>query len=189
MKRLTYLALFILSVALYSCDELGDLVPDIDKVVTESYQVTIDANVPTGVTDTIFIDVQEYPEYQDYKQYVSGYKVNKIGYLLEDYNAPEDLFFTGSIIATDSANVTEIVVGTVPSLSLFDLSTMVEEGEMVLDTVAVNQLINWIEDPGNFNIKFQFKFENSDGSDYNFVEEDFGSTFTMKVKLYLTIVT
>ncbi len=189
MKKIVFISVFVIFAGFTSCDMLGDFIPDIDKVVSETYEFVIDENIAEGITEEEFIDIREYEEFQTYSQYVDGYMLSKATYEILDFNAPEDLHFTGSIEVTDVDSTTTVTLATIAPENLGHLSTIGEEGDFVLDTVAVAQVIAWMEDPGSFNISFAYAFQNADGSEYEFEEEDFGSSFKVKTNLYLTIST
>jgi len=189
MRKVLFISVLAVFAGLTSCDMLGDFIPDIDKVVSETYEFVIDENIAGGITDEEFIDIRAYEEFQTYSQYVDGYMLSKATYEILDFNAPDNLYFTGSIEVTDVDSTTTVTLATIAPENLEHLSTIGEEREFVLDTVAVAQVIAWMEDPGSFNISFSYAFQNADGSDYEFAEEDFGSSFKVKTNLYLTIST
>ena len=182
--------LFAILFFLTSCEVINQLVPDVDSVVTVSYTIPIDENLPTGVSDTTLVDITEYPEYQDYSQYVTGYELEKITYEITDYDdAPEDLYFEGSIIAEDSIASTTVVVADIELVKLLDLANNEGTTDMLLDEAGKDQLLDWLDDPGTFNAHFEFGFKNEDGTDYNFDPEDLGSSFKVKVNYHLVIIT
>ncbi|MEX0981937.1 MAG: hypothetical protein WD577_04605 [Bacteroidales bacterium] len=189
MKRVFFLFVLAVFAGLTSCDMLGDVIPDIDKVVTETYEFVIDESIAEGITEEEFIDIRAFEEFQTYSQYVDGYLLSKATYEILDFNAPEDLYFTGSIKVSDVDSTTLMTLATIAPENLEHLSSFGEEQEFVLDTAAVTQVIEWMEDPGSFNISFSYAFQNADGSDYEFAEEDFGSSFKVKTNLYLIIST
>ena len=189
MKRFFFIFVLAGFAGLTSCDMLGDIIPDIDKVVTETYEFVIDENTVEGITEEKFIDIRAFDEFQTYSQYVDGYMLSKATYEILDFNAPEDLYFSGSIKVTDVDSTTIVTLATIAPENLEYLSSIDEEQEFVLDTMSVKQVIAWMEDPGSFNISFSYAFQNADGSDYEFAEEDFGSSFKVKTNLYLFIST
>lgn len=186
MNKLILFSLFALIFTFSSCD---DIIPDIEKVVTETYKITIEEDMPATISDTVLIDVNDLKEYQDYKQFVSGYALDKITYEIAEYDAPEDLYFYASILAFDTLNTTVVTVGEIPSISLFDVSMIDSASVMEQDAVASDQLISWLSDPGNFNISFEAGFEGANGIPYEFKPEDIGKSFELKVNFHLTIMT
>ncbi|MCF8226079.1 MAG: hypothetical protein K9J30_09380 [Bacteroidales bacterium] len=189
MKKSIVLPLFIGILIFSACEELGDLVPDVDKTVSETYEITINENVPIGITEVTFIDVNEYEEFQAYAEYLEGYLINKISYEILDDTIPEDLFFTGTIeiFGEDSTNVLEL--GEIASINLTDVADMATEQDVTVDTEVAEQLVSWLEETGTFSIQFRFAFKDSEGNDYEFAEEDLGSGFTFKSNVYLTLLT
>lgn len=187
MNKLVVVAVLSSLLAFTSCDGFGDLIPDVEKVVTETYNVTIDSDLPSSFLDTVLIDVEDLGEYNSLGQYVKGYELTKITYEVLDFNAPEDLYFSASIIAFDTAGTTSVTVGEISSMNLSDVSALDSASVMEQDTEASDQLIDWLDDPGKFNIRTELGYENSEGNGYLFSEEDFGSTFTIKVHFHLSI--
>lgn len=189
MKRIVLLSALGLVVGITSCDELGDLIPDVDKTITKSFTVVVEDNSMTALQDSLYVNVRDYKEFKDYEKYVSGYEVQKITFEITDFDAPEDLYFSGTIQAIDSAGTDKITAGTIPSENLSDIAALGGEKDVNLNDEAVGQLIAWIEDPGIFTFIYNFGYEAADGGNYSFNEEDLGSTFTIKVNIYLTILT
>lgn len=189
MKK-ALLLIFLPAFAVFtSCEMLNEFIPDIDKVVSETYEFVIEEDVPTGMTEATFVDIRDSDEFQTYSQYVDGYLVNKATYEILDYDAPEDLYFTGTIEVTDVDSTTTVKLAEIAPENLNHLSTIGEEQDFVLDSAAMMQVVSWMEDPGSFNISFAYAFQNADGSDYVFEEADFGSSFKVKTNLYLSILT
>lgn len=188
MKKII-VPLFAIFFTLTSCELVNQLVPDVETKLVQTYLVTIDEDAPAGVTDTSLIDIADYPEFQDYEQYVNGYSIDSIAYEILEYNAPDDLYFSASINAFDVDEVTEVTVGDIQSVSLLELSNETEPTLITQDEVAIDQLLSWLDDPGTFNVNCEFGFENMDGTDYSFAAEDIGSTFKIKVTFYLLINT
>lgn len=190
MKKMLLISTIAVLGILGSCDMIPiDLVPDIDQVISLSYDVTIDENVSEGGSDTSLIDIAENKEFQNYSQYITEYRLRKITLEVSAYDAPEDLFFSGAMIAYDTAFSAGTEVARIDSLSLFDLYSSGVKVEMEEDTVATEQILAWLEDPGSFNVSFLFGFESDTGTAYDFKPEDIGSTFRFKVNYHLTFVT
>jgi hypothetical protein len=186
MKKLIPLALVALFFSFTACD---DIVPDIEKEIVESYTVTIDAETPSHVGDTVYIDIEEFEEFADFEQYVNGYALNKITYEIVEFDASENLYFSGVIMANDSAMSETITVGSISTTNMNDLFTIGEVQTMEQEEGASEQLVAWLDDPGNFYVVYDFAFENEDGTDHVFTEEEYGSTIKIKVSFHLTIMT
>lgn len=189
MKRLFFLPILAMFIGLSSCEVVNQLIPDVDEVFTQTYNVTINEDVPTGISDTTLIDVTSSEDFDDYSQYLSGYEITKVTYEIVDYDAPEDLYFSGSINAFDIDETTNVVLGSFASFNLADAASLGEESEVEQDADAVEQVISWLDNPGSFNLNFSYGFEDAQANTYVFAEEDFGSTFKVKVNFHVTILT
>ena len=189
MKRNRWIPVVLGLLFLSSCEVIDQLVPDVEKTITETFDVTIDANVAAGETEKIFVDVTDSDEYQDYKDNIKGYEINEITFEIINYNAPEDLYFTGNIVAFDDAESTFVTIGDLDPVSLKEVADAASEYPIYQGEDGFNQVLEWLEDPGNFNLKFTYNFQDSMGADYTFEPEDFGSTFQLKVHFYMTILT
>lgn len=187
MNKLVVVAVLSSALAFTSCDGFGDLIPDVEKVVTETYNVTIDSNLSSAFLDTVLIDVDDLGEYNSLGQYVKGYALTKITYEVLNYNAPEDLYFSAAITAFDTAGTTSVTVGEIASMNLFDVAALDSASVMQQDAGASDQLVAWLDDPGKFYISTELGYETSNGNPYEFSEEDFGSSFTVKVHFHLSI--
>ena len=98
MKKLLFFSV-IVSLALFSaCDELGDLLPDAEQVISETYNFTITENVAEGVTTTTAVDITEYEQYKANTEYIEDYIITKLTYEISNYSASEDLFISGKRI-------------------------------------------------------------------------------------------
>jgi hypothetical protein len=189
MKKLLFLPLLSLMIIFSSCDLLNELIPDIEKDITKTFTITIEENVPAGVTDDIFIDVREYEEYQTYLQFIDGYAINKISYEILDFSAPEDLYFVGNVEAYESEVSSAVTLAQVASVNLSAVAALATEQEVAVDAAAVEQAIAWMTDPGSFNVRFAYELQQENGSEYVFTEEDFGSSFKVKVNISIAILT
>lgn len=189
MKRNRWIPVVLGLLLLSSCEVIDQLVPDVEKTITETFDVTIDANVATGETEKIFVDVTDLDEYQDYKDNIKGYEINEITFEIINYNAPEDLYFTGNIVAFDDAESTFVTIGDLDPVSLKEAADAASEYPVYQGEDGFDQVLEWLEDPGNFNLKFTYNFQEEMGDDYTFEPEDFGSTFQFRVHFYMTILT
>jgi hypothetical protein len=189
MKKLIFLPFLLFLITFSSCELINEVIPDVPKTVPFTYPIVIDANVPTGMTEEEFIDITQYEEYQEYSQYVTGYIVDSVTYAITDYGAPEDLYFSGEVLAWQDNENNPVTLAAVNSVGLKNVYDEGEEKIMAEEGTAYEQLVGWLDDPGSFNIKFKFGFETEEGADYVFDPEDIGSEFTLQIKFYLTIVT
>jgi len=188
MKKLSILPAVILALSLNSCELVNQLIPDVEKPISNTYPIVIDSNTPTGYTSEEFIDITAYEEYDQYAQYITGYAIEKVTFTIEEFDAPDDLYFEGKVVAFDEGEATVVEPASLSSVNLADLAN---EGEQDLtgDESAIEQVVSWLEDPGSFNLRFEYSFENEDGTTYQFEEADYGSGFDLKITIYLVMIT
>lgn len=189
MKNAVFLPVILVFLSFSSCEMISEIIPDAQTKVTFTYPLVIDENVPVGVTEGEFIDITTYDEYQQYSQYITGYVLDSVTYAISEYDAPEDLHFSGKIMAWQDVENDAITLATAEDVDLKAVYDGEEEKIMAEEGTSYEQLVTWLDDPGTFNIKFEYGFETEEGADYVFDPEDIGSTFTLKIKLYLTMIT
>jgi len=189
MKRLLFFSV-IASLALFSaCEELGDLLPDAEQVISETYNFTITENVAEGVTTATAVDITEYEQYKANTEYIEDYIITKLTYEISNYSAPEDLFISGelNVFKEDSTDVQTL--GTISSVNLADMAVLAEEQEVAVDTTVAEQMVMWMNELETFGVQFEYVFQDSTGADYQFIEEDFGTGFDMTANVYVTMIT
>ncbi len=176
-------------VMLTSCEMVNKAVPDVDTDVVKTFNVVIDTNLTSGESDTTFVDITEYQEYEDYSDFITGYAIDRISFEITDYNAPEDLYFDGSIMLYDADGNIRYSLAELEAVDLSSLAADGTESDLTLNQEVIDQLLLWLDDPGAFGVNFLYGFKNSDGTDYNFSDEDAGSTFKVKVHFHLVLLT
>ena len=188
-KPILFLPTLVVMIVLGSCGLISEAVPDVDTKISNTYQITINSSDPSGMFTTSFIEIQDNPDFAEYDEYITGYAINKITYEIIKYNAPEDLYFSGSVLAYDKDSITVVNVGEISSVNLLEISNLEGASEVPADTEATEQIVSWLDDPGTFNFSFTYDFENQDGTPYVFSQEEFGSSFSLKATLYLALLT
>lgn len=193
MKKLIYLPLFSLVILFSSCDFDFDfdfgLLPDFDEVVDGIYTVNIDSDLETGSTYTDSLDLTQFEEYEDYRDNVSSYDITDITCEIIEYDAPEDLWFSGTLIAHDMDSTVSVVIAEFDTLHLFQVATDSLEVALVEVEDGITQVAAWMEDPGKFKYYLEYQFENEDGTPYLFDEEDYGDSFQIKLNFALLFET
>jgi hypothetical protein len=189
MKTIAYLSILVISLALTSCEMINNLIPDVEKTESETFPIYVDKNEPSGVTDTTIIDITTTDEYKEYKDRIKGYKVKWITAEIENYNGPDDLYFSGEIICFDDQGQTVVSAGKVTEISLKDMDDKDMEEKLYDGKEGYDQIVRWLKKPGKFNIRFEYKFTDAMGVDYNFTPEEIGANFTLKLNFRLVILT
>jgi hypothetical protein len=191
MKKLIYLPLFSLVILLSSCDFEFDfnLIPDIDEIVDGIYTVNIDSDLTTGFTYTDSVDLTQYEEYEKYKESITSYEITKVSCEIVDFDAPEDLWFSGKVIAHDMDSTTSVVIATFDTLHLFTVYTDTLEVDLIEDEAGLSQVAAWMENPGKFKYHIEYLFVNEDKTPYLFEEEDYGDYFKIKLNFSMLLKT
>lgn len=193
MKKLIYLPLFSLVILFSSCDfdfDFGlDLIPDIDEIVDGVYTVNIDSDLTTGYTYTDSLDLNQFEEYETYRENISSYDITKITCEIIDFDAPEDLWFSGTVIAHDMDSTVSVVIAEFEGLHLYQVAADSLEVQLVENEEGLSQVVAWMEESGKFKFHIEYLFENEDGTPYLFGEEDYGDSFKIKLNFSLLLET
>lgn len=193
MKKLIYLPFISLVLLLSSCDfdfDFGiDLIPDIDEIVDGIYTVHINSNLTTGYTYTDSLDLSQYDEYEKYRENITSYAITDITCEIIDYDAPEDLWLSGTLVAHDMDSTVIVVVAEFDTLHLYQVATDSLEVALVESEAGLNQVVAWMEDSGKFMYHLEYQFVNKDGTPYLFDEEDYGDSFKIKLNFAILLET
>lgn len=187
MKNKVFVPVVVVMMAVFSsCNLVSDLVPDVDTDFTKTFQVKIFSN--TGLSDKQEVDVTTSSEYNDFKNNVEGYVVNKITYKIKNVNAPEDMYFNGSIVCSNEENTESYTIGTMGQANLITLETSGAENEVIKSAENIDKIITWLDSPGRFNVQAGYTLTKADGSSYSVLGIE-GSNFEIVVKFYVTVKT
>jgi|GEM_PF-2530878 len=191
MKKLIYLPLFSLVILFSSCDFDFDfdfgLIDDIDETVSGTFTVRIDSDISTGFTYTDSLDLSQYEEYETYRENISSFAITSITFEIIAYDAPEDLLFSGTVVAHDMDSIVSVVVAEFDTLQLHKMATDSLKVELAEQEEGLAQVIEWMEDLGEFKYHIEYQFVNEDGSPYLFDEEDYGDSFQIRLNFHLLL--
>lgn len=193
MKKLIYLPFISLVLLLASCDfdfDFGiDLIPDIDEIVDGIYTVHIDSNTTTGYTYTDSLDLSQYDEYETHRENITSFAITDITCEIIEYDAPEDLWLSGTLLAHDMDSTVTVVVAEFDTLHLYQVATDSLEVELVESEAGLSQVIDWMEDSGKFMYHLEYQFVNEDGTPYLFDGEDDGDSFKIRLNFAILLET
>lgn len=191
MKKLIYLPILSLMILFSSCDFDFDfnIIPDFDEILDGIYTVNIDSNLTTGFTHTDSVDLTQYEEYEKYKENFTSFAVTKITCEIVEFDAPEDLWFSGTVIAHDADSTVSVEVARFDTIHLYEVYNDTLEVDLVEDQAGLNQVATWMEDPGEFKYYIEYHFVNEDNTPYIFQEEDYGDFFKLKLNFFVLLET
>jgi hypothetical protein len=174
-----------------SCDFEFDLnlIPDIDEIVSGTYTVDIDSDLTTGSTHTDSVDLTQYEEYEEYKDIIISYEITKLTCEIVAFEAPEDLWFSGKVIAHDMDSTLSVEIASFDAIHLHTVYSDTLEVELIEDQTGLDQVALWMEDPGKFKYYVEYQFVNEDKTPYIFEEEDYGGFFDLKINFSLLLET
>src|SRR6056297_2187344 len=95
MRKLLVIISFFVFSGLTSCELFDDLIPDVDTEYSKTFSVLISEN--QGETESELVDITDSDEYEDFKDNIKGYEINKINYEITEINVPENMYFSGSV--------------------------------------------------------------------------------------------
>jgi hypothetical protein len=183
-KALFFLFL-ILSFA--SCDLVNELIPDVNTDFTKPFQIQIFSN--NGESQNQMVDVTTSSEYNNFKSNIGGFEITKITYKIKNFNAPEDMYFNGTVICSNEEASETYTIGTMKNESLSELAATGLENNMTLTNENITKIIGWLESPGRFNVRSGYALSKQDGTPYGINGTNAGSNFEFVVKFYVTVKT
>ncbi len=187
MRRFFLFPILFLAFVVSACDAINELIPDIETDFSETFQIKIFEN--NGELGEKLIDVKSSEEYNDFKSNIGGFEIRKITYEIKNFNAPDDMYFTGTLICSNEENTESYVVGSMDMINLSLLAESGEENDVTLTTDNMNKVLAWLDSPGRFLLKYDYIINNIDSTPYLIDGNNAGSNFEMVVKLYVTVKT
>jgi len=177
----------VLVLGLCSCDAINDLIPDIDTDFTETFQIQIFTN--SAESENQIVDVTSSAEFNDFKDKIGGFKLRKISYKVKNYNAPADMFFSGTVICSNEELTETYIIGAIDNANLSEQAESGHEIDLTIETENVEKVLSWLDSPGRFNLKTSYFLTKSDGTLYEINGDNAGSNFELEVKVYVTVKT
>ncbi len=191
MKKLFYLPMASLMILFSSCDFDFDfnIIPDFDDVVDEIFTINIDSDLTTGFTQSDSLDLTQYDAYEKYKENFTSFEITEVTCEIVEFDAPEDLWFSGTIIAHDMDSTVSVVIAEFDTIHLHKVYNDSVEVDLIEDQAGLSQVSAWMEDPGKFNYHIEYEFVNEDTTPYIFKEEDYGDYFKIKLNFAVLLKT
>jgi len=187
MKKL-FVTLFTLWIfSFFACDVKDDMIPDVDTDFTEIFKIQIFSG--TGVSPVKIIDVSGSEEYNDFKNNIGGFEIRKITCQVKNCNAPEDMYFTGTIYCSNEEDNEEFSVGSIQNVNLSELAASGLEMDIPVIKESMNKVLSWLDDPGRFKVKSAYSLFKYDGSPYKINSSNEGSNFELMLTFYITVIT
>jgi hypothetical protein len=184
MKK-TYTFLLIASfVGFSSCGLISDLIPDVETEFSQTYTVRVGDN--SNATEPEVVDVKSSPEYEDFKDNIDGFTIDDIVFQILNYNAPDDLYFEGDIVASIEGE-TPVTAGTFNRILLSSVAETGEEYQVVQYVENIQQLVDWMDSPGEFTAHLTYNLTDAMGNPYN--TEGMNYNFQVKVIYKVTVET
>ncbi len=187
MKRVVIAIAGFFIFGLSSCGLVNDLVPDIDTDYSKTFQVRIFSN--DAETESQVIDVSSSTEYKDFKNNIEGFELRKITYEIKNYNAPEDLYFSGEIVCSNEEETESFVIGRISKAKISDLADSGHENDLTEARENIGTVLSWLDNPGRLKIKTAYLLKDLNDKPYKINGLNSGSNFELIVKLYLTVKT
>lgn len=184
MKKIYTLLTIVTFVGISSCGLISDLIPDVETEFSQTYTVRVGDN--SNETDPKTIDVTSSEEYEDFKNNIEGFTIDEIVFQILNYHAPADLYFDGEIEASIEGE-TPVTAGTINRVQLKPIADSMEEYEIVQYVDNIQQLVDWLDSPGQFTATLKYNLTNAAGNPY--LTEDQGYNFQVKVIYRVTVET
>ena len=194
MKKLIVLPFIIISILVTSCEDFDwdfglNLVPDIDTSFDHSYNFIIDSTINSGFFYSDTLDLNTFDDYTKYRDQISAYAITKVSCFVENYNATEGLYFSGSVLANTVDSSSTVTVAEFNSVDLYQVVNDTVETELNSLQESLDAMAVWMEEDGVFIYHLVYQFENEDGTPYTFTSEDHGDSFELKLRFGLFLET
>ena len=186
MKKILLFALVVLPLSFYSCELLDNLIPDVDTDFNKTFTVVLTSN--SGYTEDELVDVTESDEYENFRDNIKGFKVNKITFQILDANIPDDMYFQGSINCSEETSGQTATAGVISRAKLLTLAEGAIENECELSTDETKKIVAWLDDPGKFKYNAYYLLTGESGNPYD-LSQNQGYSFRLKIKFYVTVIT
>jgi hypothetical protein len=187
MKKGFVMMIAFMAFSLSSCDLINELIPDVDTTFPATFQIQIFSN--SGVSDPEIIDVTNSEDYNDFKDNIEGFELNKITYVIKNANVPEDMFCSGTIICSNEENTESYTIGSISRINISQAATVTEETEIPKAADKVDKILGWLDSPGKFIMKSGYSVTNADETPYIINGLNAGSNFELEIKFYVTVKT
>ena len=187
MKMFSAILIALTSLIISSCDTVNEAIPDIETDFPGTFQIQIFSNA--GKSDDKLIDIRSSEAYNDFKGNIERFELRKITYEINNFNAPEDMYFTGSLVCSNEENTESYEAGTMNMVNLFSLAEAGLEYDVNLLADNADKILAWLDSPGRFYIKSDYFITNSDNTPYVIDGNNAGSNFELVIRLYVTVKT
>ena len=186
MKKTLFFLTITLIISLTSCEILDNLIPDVDTNFSHTFTIEITNN--SGYSGNETVDLSSSDEYNDFKDNIKGFEVNKITYVITDSNVPDDIYFQGRINCSEENSGQSVTAGYISRALFKDIAELETETELVPDSEGLNVILGWLDNPGKFNYNAWYSLTNSSEQPYE-LPENSGYHFKIKIKFYVTVLT
>jgi len=187
MNKFNILLQFFFIIALSSCNLVNDLVPDVDTSFSKTFQIQIFSNA--GKTVYQLVDITKSDEYNDYKNNIEGYELQKITYKIKKDNVPSDMYFSGSVICSNEEETKSYPIGSIPNVKISEMALSSKEYAINEISQKFDEVLTWLETPGKFKIRTDYVLTAENGSPYTINGTNTGSNFELEVLFYVTVKT
>lgn len=168
-----------------SCGLLDDLIPDVDTTFSKTFYIDIDS--PSGEEGPETIDVNDSEDYEDFEDNIDGFEINDIKFEIFNYDGPDDLYFRGNIMAVSTDGSESVIAGTIENFLLSNYADDGMEHQVIEVTEGLDQIIDWLDSPGNFDLYVSYELVDSMGNLYD--TEGMNYSLDLKLIYYVTVLT
>ena len=185
MKKFYVLFLIATFLGLGSCSLIDDLIPDVDTTFSKTFY--IDIGSPSGEEGPENINVNDSEDYEDYEDNIDGFEVNDVKFEIRNYNGPDDMYFKGTIMAVSPDGSESVSAGTIDDFLLSGYADDGMEHPVTDVTEGTDQIIDWLDSPGNFDLFVSYQLLDAMGNLYD--TEDMNYSLDLKLIYYVTVLT
>ena len=186
MNRIFFTIICFCLLGITSCKVENDVTPDINTNFSRPFQIRIFSN--NALTTSQLIDIITLDEYNSIKTNFERFELRRITYEIKNYNAPDDIFFSGDVICSNEEETESYVVGKINRTKLSGLADTGNEYEITADIQNIDKVLTWLESPGRLNIKSGYNLTDELNNPYKINGLNSGSNFELIINFYLKVI-
>jgi len=179
------LPVIALLLLLPGCSLFDSLIPDVDTDYSKTFTVHITNS--SGYTVSTLVDVTSSSDYNDFKDHIDGFTINKITWQISDYQAPDDMYFNGTVNAWDVDSTKSFHVADIRKVKLANVVSAGEQDNVDEISAGTDLIAGWLNSPGRF--YFDAGYELTDSSGKPYMVEGKNYSFKMTLTYYVTVKT
>jgi len=185
MKKFYIAFLLVSLVGIQACD---DILPDVNTKLSKTFTITLTQSNSGSSVEEI-MDISAANEYNEFKNTVKGYELEKITYKVTNSNVPNDMYFTGSIICKKQDGTQPLTAASITKANIAAAADSTSEIDVTENMADVATILGWLESEGKFKVNSSFALTNAQNAPYTMTTAVIGKTFNLTLSFYIIVKT